>query len=173
MKKKYLNRQVILQRLNQPGSPSISVISEESGIPKATLYAWLSSDRRDSKHSSSQGNLLMTKRSKPRSPSIKFALLGECHGLQGAALQTFCEQKGVTVSELLSWRDLALSGIELADRDGLGVTRKEHDAEMVSLKEDLRRKNDALAEAAALLILQKKTSEILGGQKWQRISDKK
>jgi len=81
-------------------------------------------------------------------------------------LQMFCDQKGVTVDELLSWRDLALSGIELADRDGLGATRKEHDAEMASLKEDLRRKNDALAETAALLILQKKTSEILGGRKW-------
>lgn len=166
MKKKYLNRQEILHRLKQPGSPSISVISEESCIPKATLYAWLSSDRRNSQQSTSQGSLLMTKRTRPRSPSIKFAILGECHGLQGMALQAFCEQKGVTVDELLSWRDLALSGIELADRDGLGMTRKEHDAELASLKEDLRRKNDALAEAAALLILQKKTSEILGGKKW-------
>ena len=132
------------------------MISEESGIPKATLYAWLSSDRRNSKQNVPQGSLLMTKRTKPRSPSIKFAMLAESHGLQGTALQTFCDQKGVTIDELLSWRDLALSGIELAQRDGLGATRKEHDTELASLKEDLRRKNDALAEAAALLILQKK-----------------
>jgi len=166
MKKKYKNRQEILNRLKQPGSPSIAVISEESGVPKATLYAWLSSDRRTSIQGTAKGPLLMTKRTKQRSPSVKLTLLGESHGLQGTALQMFCDQKGVTVDELLSWRDLALSGIELADRDGLGATRKEHDAEMASLKEDLRRKNDALAETAALLILQKKTSEILGGRKW-------
>lgn len=164
MKTKYLNRKEIVHRLNQPGSPSVAVISEETGVPKATLYAWLSSERRSSKFdNASKGPLLMTKRSKPRSPSVKFAILAESHSLQGAALQTFCNRKGVTVEELLSWRDLALSGIELAERDGLGVTRKEHNAELASLKEDLRRKNDALAEAAALLILQKKTSEILGG----------
>jgi hypothetical protein len=80
-------------------------------------------------------------------------------------LKAFCDQKGVTVEELLSWRDLALSGIELAERDGLGVTRKEHEGEMAELKEDLRRKNEALAEAAALLVLQKKTLGLLGGKK--------
>ena len=85
--------------------------------------------------------------------------------MQGAELETFCHRSGVTVGELLSWRDLALSGIELADRDGLGATRKEHDDEMTRLKSDLRRKNDVLAEAAALLILQKKTLGILGGEK--------
>ena len=166
MRQKYHNRQEIVHRLNQPGSPSIAVISEETGVPKATLYAWLASDKRSGRSEPFRKvPLAMTKRNKPRSPSIKLALLVECHGLQGEALQTFCNQKGVTLDELLSWRDLALSGIELADRDGLGATRKDHDQKVAELEEDLRRKNDALAEAAALLILQKKTLGILGGKK--------
>lgn len=166
MRRKYHNRQEIVHRLSQPGSPSIAVISEETGVPKATLYAWLASERRSGRmDTAAKGFPAMTKRTKPRSPSVKFALLGESHGLQGEALLAFCKEKGVTVEELLSWRDLALSGIELADRDGLGVTRKEHDSEVAELKEDLRRKNDALAEAAALLVLQKKTLGLLGGKK--------
>jgi transposase-like protein len=104
----------------------------------------------------------MTKRSKLRSPTVKLALLGASHGLQGDALKEFCNKKGVLVEELLSWRDLALSGIEMADRDGLGGTRKEHDQKVTELETELRRKNDALAEAAALLILQKKISGLLG-----------
>lgn len=164
--RKYSNRQGIVHRLSQPGSPSIGVISEETGVPKATLYAWLASERRLGRTSSTRkGPLAMTKRSKPRSPTVKFALLSESHGLQGEALQAFCHQKGVTVEELLTWRDLALSGIELAEREGLGMTRKEHDTEMAELKEDLKRKNEALAEAAALLVLQKKTLGLLGGKK--------
>jgi transposase-like protein len=166
MRQKYHNRQEIVHRLNQPGSPSIAVISEETGVPKATLYAWLASDKRSgSNEQFRKVPLAMTKRNKPRSPSIKLTLLGESQGLQGEALQTFCNLKGVTLDELLSWRDLALSGIELADRDGLGTTRKDHDQKVAELEEDLRRKNDALAEAAALLILQKKTLGILGGKK--------
>lgn len=130
------------------------------------MYAWLSSDRRLSRiEQPGKTSLAMTKRAKIRSPSVKFALLGESHGLQGDALKEFCNKKGVLVEELLSWRDLALSGIELAERNGLGGTRKEHDQKVADLETELRRKNDALAEAAALIILQKKISGLLGGQK--------
>jgi transposase-like protein len=163
MRQKYQNRQEIVHRLSQPGSPSIAVISEETGVPKATLYAWLSSERRLSRPDQpGKTSLAMTKRSKLRSPSVKLTLLGESHGLQGDTLKEFCNKKGVLVEQLLSWRDLALSGIELADRDGLGGTRKEHDQKITELETELRRKNDALAEAAALLILQKKISGLLG-----------
>lgn len=166
MRKKYLNRQEIVHRLSQPGSPSIAVISEETGVPKATLYAWLYSERRSGRiEQPGKVPLAMTRRSKRRSPSVKLSLLGESHGLQGDALKEFCNKKGVLLEELLSWRDLALSGIELADRDGLGATRKEHDQTVRELEAELRRKNDTLAEAAALLILQKKTLGLLGGKK--------
>ena len=147
MRQKYHNWQEIVYRLSQPGSPSIAVISVETSVPKATLYAWLAAERRMSRaENNPKDRLAMTKRSKPRSPSVKFTLLAESYGLQGDALQTFCNERGVTVEELLSWRDLALSGIELAERDGLGATRKDHDQIVADLEEDLRRKNDALAE---------------------------
>lgn len=107
----------------------------------------------------------MTKRSKQRSPSTKLALLSQSFHLQGEALKEFCHKEGVTVPELTSWRDLALSGIELVDRRIFGNSHNESETEVSELKNELRRKNDALAEAAALLILQKKTSEILGKRK--------
>jgi len=166
MRQKYHNRAEMVHRLSQAGAPSIAVLSEESGVPKATLYAWLASERRLSRvDPNSKGGLLMTKRSKARTPSIKFALVADSRKLKGEALLAFCNEQGVTVEELLSWRDLALSGIEVADRDGLGGTRKEHDQIIRDLEADLRRKNDALAEAAALIVLQKKISGLLGGQK--------
>jgi hypothetical protein len=107
----------------------------------------------------------MIKRQKIRSPSSKLALISASHSLQGEALLAFCNQEGVTVQELLSWRDLALSGIEVAERDGLGATRKEHDQQVADLRAELRRKNDALAETTALIVLQKKISDLLGGPK--------
>jgi transposase len=106
-----------------------------------------------------------SKRTKPRSPSSKLRLLAKSISLEGDALIAYCHTNGVTVEELLSWRDLALSGIELSQRDGLGITRKEHDKKVAQLEKELRRKNDALAEAAALIVLQKKISDHLGDEK--------
>jgi transposase len=166
MRKKHENREQILARLRQPGSPSVNVMAEETGIPAATLYAWVARE----KHSrasvqSHAGAIGMNKRSKHRTPSTKLRLIAESLPLEGDALLSYCTTHGVTVEELLSWRDLALSGIEVAERDGKGRTRKELDDEFKRLEEDLRRKNEALAEAAALLVLQKKTSDLLSGIK--------
>src|SRR5688500_4106014 len=106
MRQKYHNRVELVHRLSQPGAPSIAVISEESGVPKATLYAWLASERRLSRVDlTSKGGLLMAKRSKARSPSVKLALVADSRKLQGDALVAFCNEKGVAVEELLSWRD--------------------------------------------------------------------
>jgi transposase-like protein len=51
-------REEILHRLRQPGAPSVAVIAEETGIPKATLYYWLSRRHDDgaSALSSQEGN---------------------------------------------------------------------------------------------------------------------
>ena len=62
------------------------------------------------------------------------------------------------------WRDLALSAIDHTE-SGAVVSKKSYDFEIEKRDKELRRKNDALAEAAALLILQKKTSDIFQGLK--------
>lgn len=167
MRPRHPRRDEIICRLQQPGSPSVATISEETGVPTATLYAWLSLARRTPAALSPNmtGGLNMAKRTKPRSPSTKLRLLAGSFGLEGDALTAYCDSNGVTVEELLSWRDLALTGIELSERDGLGVTRKEHDKKVAQLERELRRKTDALAEAAALIVLQKKISDHLDGDK--------
>ncbi|MGL1933482.1 MAG: hypothetical protein OCD01_00605, partial [Fibrobacterales bacterium] len=78
-------------------------------------------------------------------------------------LQAFCGKKGVSLEELLSWKDLALGAIEHSE-SGAVISKKEHDKIVAKQEKELRRKTDALAEAAALLILQKKTSDLFGDE---------
>ena len=167
MKKKYENRTDILRRLHQPGAPSVSVLSEETGIPKATLYAWISNEKRSVRSTVQQsgGYAGMAKRTHSRTPSKKLRFVSESMNLEGDQLLVFCQTHGVTVEELLTWRDLALSGIEQSRADGSGMTQSERENQIQQLQAELRRKNDALAEAAALLVLQKKTSDLLGGKR--------
>jgi len=161
------NRPEIVHRLQQPDAPSVATMSEETGIPKGTLYYWLSrsTPAGTAPSTSHQGNPGMRKRGKPRSPSTKLRLVAESMALKGDALRTWCQEHGVTVDELLSWRDLALSGIEESTGAQSGVSRSELETHVGELEKEIRRKNDALAEATALLVLQKKTKKLFSEEK--------
>jgi hypothetical protein len=157
MIKKYHGKNDFLERIKRPECPSISVLSEELGIPKTTLYAWKSSENRNKR-------IGMAKKYSKRSPINKFKLIADSSELNGSELQAFCDRNGVSLEELSTWKDLALSAIDHTE-SGAVVSKKAHDQEVAKLDKELRRKNDALAEAAALLILQKKTSDLFRDEK--------
>ena len=77
----------------------------------------------------------------------------ESSTLEGEALNAFCRQKGIFTHHLETWRKAFLSFQQ-------SMTQKASDKvlrdEVKQLKKELNRKEKALAEAAALLILQKK-----------------
>jgi transposase-like protein len=168
MNKKYTNRTEIIHRLSQPNSPSISVISEETGVPKATLYAWMRVQRLAFK--AAEGNLQgvgMSKRVKARTTTVKLNMVAQSNAFKGHALSAFCAERGVTLEELLCWRDQALSGIEQSMGDE-GTSPKAMGKQIETLQLDNDRKTKALAKAAELLLLQKKTSGLLEEAKLQR-----
>ena len=80
--------------------------------------------------------------------------LHETHGLAGEALQAWCRERGVFSHHLASWKTAFCAGGKEA-APGPREVRTLKD-EIVKLKRDAVRKDKALAEAAALLILQKK-----------------
>lgn len=149
-RRKYYNREEIVARLRQPGAPSVGVLSEETGVPKATLYAWLrlaggrippAGD-----FTSSIGHMKKSKGRK-RSPSQKLKLLAKSLDLQGEDLMRFCKENDLVLSEVLAWRDQALSGLEVAGAPE-GPVPKERVSE---LEKELARKEKALAELSTLL----------------------
>ena len=160
-RKHHPQREQIIRRLQQPGAPSVSVISQETKIPKPTLYAWLQQAKSASFKSKQNTGFLMTKKkAKQTTPSEKMNIVIQANSLSGQQLLDFCSSKGVTLAELTSWRDQALSGLELLGQPDGVVPRKDFE----SLKKEVTRKNEALAEASALILLQKKTSNLLSVQ---------
>lgn len=143
-----------LERINKPGCPSIKTISEEIGVSKSTLYAWIAADKRKKR------GISMTKKLSMRTPLNKLKFVAQTEGMKPDEMAKYCEENGILMSELSSWRDLALSSMELAD--GGVVAKSTHESAVAKFKAEIKRKDKALAEAAALLLLQKKTSDILG-----------
>lgn len=152
-------RDSFLERIKKPGCPSVKTIAEEMGLPKATLYSWIAAERQRNRQGVS-----MSKKSAKRSALNKFSLVAKSEGMGIDELEKFCAENGVSFAELQSWRDLSLSAMENSG-NGNVMSVKQHEDEVARLKAELARKEKALAEAAALLILQKKTSEILGREK--------
>ena len=79
--------------------------------------------------------------------------LHETHGLSGEPLQTWCRENGLFTHHLTTWKTAFCTDVKIATGSReIRALKDENDR----LKRELTRKEHALAEAAALLILQKK-----------------
>ena len=83
----------------------------------------------------------------------RFQLLMESSTLEGEALSAFCRQKGIFTHHLDTWRKSFLSSQQSITKTASDKVLRD---EVKLLKKELNRKEKALAEAAALLVLQKK-----------------
>lgn len=95
------------------------------------------------------------KRPQDWSRSEQLVALHETHALDEEALQAWCRERGLFVHHLEAWRTaFCLDGkpAVVADTREMRNLQQEND----KLKRELERKEKALVEAAALLLLQKK-----------------
>lgn len=79
--------------------------------------------------------------------------MNETHALSGEALQAWCREHGLFVHHLSGWKTALCAPAKAAGDAGQWRSLKEKNEQ---LKRELLRKEKALSEAAALLMLQKK-----------------
>ena len=87
----------------------------------------------------------------------------ETHAMEPAQLHAWCREKGLFEHQLKSWRD-AFCKAPVSDARESKVALRELQGKHEVLQRDLRRKEKALAEAAALLMLQKKFNALWEGE---------
>ncbi len=87
----------------------------------------------------------------------------EAAGLPEAELGEFLRRQGLHEAQLQQWRDGVLAGLERHPKRGSKKSSPEA-RRVRELERELARKEKALAEAAALLILQKKARSIWGDE---------
>jgi hypothetical protein len=80
-----------------------------------------------------------------------------------AAKNAWCRQQGVYPSELEKWRSSAVQALAAPEETRASPQQTRHDHRRIKeLEREIRRKDKALAETAALLVLSKKLSAIYG-----------
>jgi transposase len=138
-------KEKMLERLTGKDAVSAIQLGREVGVPQQTLSNWLQNAR--------SIPLVAEKHAKTKNWSIneKVRVLAEASPLSGAALSAMLALEGLTLGQLQSWR-LAL---EDENHAATATTKR-----IRTLERELARKEKALAEAAALLLLQKKVQSL-------------
>ncbi|OYV45939.1 MAG: transposase [Burkholderiales bacterium 21-58-4] len=132
------------------GSHTIRETSQGLNVPYHTLKHWMQ------RKTMAKRGVSATKERRPADWSAQEQLvaLHETYGLDAQALQAWCRERGLFEHHLTGWQTAFCS-----EARGSGSGQREWRTlkdENDQLKRELTRKEKALAEAAALLVLQKK-----------------
>ena len=79
-----------------------------------------------------------------------------------AELSTYCRRKGLFPEQIKDWKQLCLNANKPLQTRANQAKLRRQAQENKQLKAELRRKDKALAETAALLVLKKKARQIWG-----------
>ncbi len=153
-------KQVILSKLLPPSNMSVAEVSRNEGIGLQTLYNWRDKAKQ-------QGRPMPGNKPTPEqwSAEAKLATVIETASLNEAELSEYCREKGLYVEQVKAWKADSLRGF-MSSREQELETKRQRKAdhkEIKQLKRELREKEKALAETAAILVLRKKLNAL-----WER-----
>ena len=143
----------VLKKLLPPNNQSVSAVSKMEGISEATLYNWRTQAKQQGIAVPGSG-----KTSDNWSAEAKLAVVIETAPMSESALSEYCRLKGLYIEQVKEWKQNCIQGQlnEVERHKQIQHQSKQDKKEIKSLKRELNRKEKALAEAAALLVLRKK-----------------
>ena len=130
-------------------------LAEEFGLGRSTIQNWMRQHRRAGVAPLAQ----QEKRPQDWTREERLEALLAAHGLTDTALGQWCRERGLHTHHLKSWhKELAQGAPQAPTKADMRALREENRA----LKKEVRRKDRALAETAALLVLKKKAAALWG-----------
>lgn len=157
-------RQAVEKALSRPDGTTLAEITDSLGIGHSTLNKWIVKSRNQQSGSNSEhdsasiGGVKKEKRPQDWSQEERLEMVIACGSLDEAAMNQLCRERGVYSHHVAQWKKDFISGVTANERSDA----KNLKGEVRELKKELNRKERALAETAALLVLQKKVSAIWG-----------
>ena len=152
-------KEAVLKKLLPPNNRAVSSVAQEEGISAQTLYNWLKVKRHK--------GVPVPGKNKPDnewSAESKFAAVLETASMSAEELNQYCREKGLYPAQIEQWREACLNGPAVSEKQSKQEKRQSM-AERKKIKQlqaEIRRKDKALAEAAALLVLSKKLDALYG-----------
>ncbi len=161
MSRGYTNsfKETMVSKMSGPRARSAGSLSAEMGIPQSTLSRWLR------QYGSTAGGTMSNKR-KPgkRSAEEKLQAVHEYDNqLDDESRGRLLRERGLYSTEIERWRAEMLAALKSTSN-----RNDPKDKRIKELERELRRKEKALAETAALLTLKKTARQIWGDSEDER-----
>ena len=162
----------MIQKLTGPDAISASALSKQVDVPQSTLSKWLrmagvgpSYGFPNNAHEyTKMAKITDSKRPNDWSAEDKLKVVVEASSLDDEQLGAFLRSKGRHQTHLDQCRSQMLNALQNGSSKKKSK-RKKGDAKRIrTLGKELNRKDKALAETAALLVLKKKAQEIWGDE---------
>lgn len=149
----------IIKRMMPPNNETVALISKEEGISEVTLYKWRKEARASGSATPGNGQT-----SDKWNSQDKFLIVMETFSMNEIELAEYCRKKGLYREQIEAWKSVCLqaNGQAFDHAKQLNGQLKEEKKRAKELEKDLQKKEKALAEAAALLLLRKKAQAIWG-----------
>jgi len=163
-----------LSKARERGSRTLQSVAAELNMSLGTLKGWLKRPGPTGAGLPHAPSLPADVPARQWTPVQRLLALNESHALQGPALHAWCREKGLFEHQLIQWRDAFCAAqqpsvAEAAQQRLSSTALRELQGRHERLQSEIRRKDRALAEAAALLVLQKKFQALVlqseGGDK--------
>jgi transposase-like protein len=151
-------RKAAVEKFHNRGGRSVEEVARGLGVSSWSLYHW-------SKDYGSRGAMKQNRRPGDRSISEKLKAVIEFEGLDVEKQGEYLRREGLQSEHIAAWKKSMEAGLESGGGGLTAANRSEWAADKKKIKElerDLHRKDRALAETTALLVLKKKADLIWG-----------
>jgi transposase-like protein len=147
----------VMRKLLSPNNRSVPVVAREEGISEQTLYNWRQQVRKTEVPVPGSG-----KQTDDWSAEAKFAAVVETASMNASELSEYCRNKGLYPEQIQRWRKACVQGAQNigAQQKQVKQEARQDKKRIKQLERELRRKEKALAETAALLVLRKKLNAL-------------
>jgi transposase-like protein len=145
-------KESIVQKITTPGGPTVMQMSEKIGIHHTSIRKWIKI----------YANKSSMKKSKVWSPEEKLEAIIKTFSMSENERGEFLRTSGLHSTDIEQWKQDIYSAQRPVGRPKLDPELVELRAKEKELSSDLKRKNKALAEMAARIILIKKSQLLFG-----------
>jgi transposase len=151
----------VIRKMLPPLSLSVAELVRQEGITDVTLYHWRQQAIAGGEQVPRKDNA-----GQELSAEGKFAVVVETTPLSEVELSRYCREKGLYPEQVKDWRRACIEGQQAVRRrqQAEGAQTRADKRRIRELERELQRKEKALAEAAALLILRKKMNALWGDE---------